>query len=113
MIVGTTFDKPPVEVGQIVLWRYGPLDKAAIPAIVCKVGNETLTVGLFTDSNKTLILKSGVRHRNDPFLNAMPQHDLGCWDLTPRDERLNAMLADYESDVALSASLRADCEDTE
>lgn len=83
---------PKVEVGQIVLWTYGPEDVSACPAIVLKVGNTSLTLALVTDPNRSLMIRSGVRYYEDPFLATMPQHDIGCWKLTPRDRRIDALL---------------------
>lgn len=90
------FAPPTVEVGQIVLWTYGPgAAEVPCPAIVRKVGNNTLNLSLVVDSQKDFSIKGGVRHCDDPFLASMPGHDSGCWRKTPRDLRIDALLASF------------------
>lgn len=90
------FSPPRVEVGQVVLWSYGPTAaERPAPAVVRQVSEHTLNVTLFVDGVIGGLHKTGVRHADDPFLRSMPGHASGCWRLTPRDERLNALLEAY------------------
>jgi hypothetical protein len=93
-----SFRMPPVEVGQTVLWSHGPNDSSPPgPAVVVQVGDASIAVVMHAKDRRDHILHSGVRHRDDPFLRAHPAHDGGCWDLTPRDKQLNALLEAFES----------------
>ncbi len=87
---------PAVEIGQVVLWRYGP-DHAErpVPGIVLQVGTQTLTVSLHINGFKDHKEKSGVRHASDPWLSKSPEHDSGVWELTPRDKRIDALLESF------------------
>lgn len=85
------FAPPRVEVGQVVLWRFGP-GSSPSPAIVLKVAARTLSLSLHIDGVRDHVFKNGVRHVSDPFLKTSPAHDMGVWDLTPRDRAINAVL---------------------
>lgn len=90
------FAPPPVEVGQIVLWTHGPgPGEVPCPAIVRRVGNTALNVSLIEADSRTLSPRTGVRHVDDPFLATMPEHSAGCWRLSPRDLRINALLDSF------------------
>jgi hypothetical protein len=91
------FRPPAVGPGQIVLWRFGPnSNERPAPAVVLNVTPTTLNVALVVEGMRDLRHHSGVRHRDDPFLDAMPEHAAGVWELTPRDRRIDALLAQYE-----------------
>lgn len=87
---------PAVQVGQVVLWNWNRGSKDPSPAIVIGVGNTTVNLAVHASGIKDHTIKSGVRHQDDPFLRTMPSHDGGVWLLTPRDERINAMLVAFE-----------------
>lgn len=81
-----------VSVGQVVLWSYGPNERPS-PAIVTAVGQQgTINCLCHVDSVKDHVGKTGVRHRDDPFVKAHPAHDAGVWQLTPRDVAIDALL---------------------
>lgn len=83
---------PRVEVGQVVLWRYTKGDPRSSPALVLAVGNGTLNLAVHVDGVHDHVLKTGVRHAGDPFLDAHPLHDSGVWHSTMRDIQLDALL---------------------
>lgn len=85
---------PPVAVGQVVLWSYGPNERPS-PAIVTAVGQGgSINCLCHVDNIKDHVLRTGVRHRGDPFVVGRPSHDSGVWDLTERDRKLDLILAD-------------------
>ncbi len=87
---------PAVEIGQTVLWRYGPgHSELPVPAVVQKVGTSTITCALHIAGMKDHKDKTGVRHSSDPWLASAPEHDSGVWELTPRDQRINALLESF------------------
>jgi hypothetical protein len=91
------FAPPPVEVGQVVLWSYGP-GEAPAPAIVTRVASGGMIAALVhIDSYKDHVSKTGVRHIADPDLKRLAGHDQGVWDLTPRDKRINLILAELDA----------------
>ncbi len=98
------YEPPRVEVGQVVLWTYGPGDRPAA-ALVVKVGTGSLTLAVHADGVKDHILKNGVRHVDDPFLKTHPASDQGVWDLTPRDRKLNDMIEAHARSVADESGL--------
>ncbi len=87
------FKMPAVALGQVVLWTYGPDGRDPCPAVVLSVGGRTVNLAVHVDGIKDHVLKTGVRHKDDPFLQTSPEHDSGVWDLTVRDRRIDAMLA--------------------
>ncbi len=87
---------PHVEVGQTVLWSWNGGKKDASPAVILMVGTSTLTLAIHATDTKDHVSKSGVRHADDPFLRRSPNNEGGVWRLTPRDERINEMLAAFE-----------------
>jgi hypothetical protein len=96
VIASLPFVAPPVEIGQVVLWSYGPsASEPPCPAIVRKVGASSLNVSLVVEGTRDLPQKTGVRHADDPFLKSMPMHDAGCWRLSPRDVALNLLIERY------------------
>jgi hypothetical protein len=90
---------PHVEPGQIVLWNFNPSERRLLPStgVVLKVGNGTINLALHTTDTRDHVFKTGARHRDDPWLLKNASHDGGVWQLTPRDERINRMLATFES----------------
>lgn len=95
------FAPPAVEVGQVVLWSFGP-GSGEVPgvAVVTKVGSTSINCCVHHESTRDHINKTGVRHKDDPFLKDMPLHSAGCWDLTPRDKRVDALLAAFPPEGA-------------
>lgn len=78
--------------GQMVLWAYNPGSEQS-PAVVTKVGQDSIGVAVHVESVKDHLLKHGVRHVSDPWLNKFPSHDGGSWDFTDWDKRLMDDLA--------------------
>lgn len=97
------FTPPPVEVGQMVLWSYGPGERPGA-AIVIKVGARTIDVGVHHTSTTDHLNKTGVRHKDDPFLSQQPGHNAGTWDLTPRDKRINLLLDGFGVQAGAASS---------
>jgi hypothetical protein len=87
-----SFNPPKVEVGQTVLWSHGPDDAKKSPAVVAEVGNDSLHLICHIPHFRDHVFKTGVRHRDDPYLKTLVNSDAGCWDLTPRDKALNGLL---------------------
>ncbi len=85
------FVPPRVGVGQVVLWSYGPNEKPSA-AIVTTVGAHTINCLCHVDGVRDHLQKVGVRHKDDPFVRAHPLHDVGVWQLSERDQRLDALL---------------------
>jgi hypothetical protein len=74
-------------VGQTVLWSFNPGSEQC-PAVVTKVGQDSVAVCVHVESLKDHLLKNGVRHTTDPWLAKFPQHEGGCWDFTTWDKML-------------------------
>lgn len=87
------FVPPRVGVGQVVLWTWTATTPKPSPAIVLAVGNRTLNLSVHVEGTKDHVLKTGVRHAEDPFLLTSPRHDAGVWTLTERDRLLDRLLA--------------------
>jgi hypothetical protein len=81
------YEMPKPCLGQTVLWSYNP-GSAPSPAVVTKVGHDSIAVNIHVDSLKDHLLKNGVRHTTDPWLAKFPAHDGGCWDFTIWDKML-------------------------
>lgn len=73
--------------GQTVLWSYNPGSEKC-PGIVTKVGHDSIAVSIHVDSLKDHLLKNGVRHETDPWLQRFPAHDGGCWRFTDWDKTI-------------------------
>jgi hypothetical protein len=70
--------------GQCVLWSFNPGGEQS-PAVVTKVGQDSIAVNVHVDSYKDHLLKNGVRHVTDPWLQKFPSHDGGCWSFNSFD----------------------------
>lgn len=91
------YQMPKVRLGQVVLWSYSR-DAEKNPALVLKVGTDTLTLSLHIPYVKDHSQKSGVRHVDDPFLITHPAHDEGVWDFNEWDKEIRAHIASFGSD---------------
>lgn len=88
---------PEVSVGKWVLWAWNR-DSDSSPAVVVKVGSRSIEVLVHVASLKDHVIKNGVRHIDDPFLQKFPQHDGGCWQDTPHNIRIDRLLKNFEDD---------------
>jgi hypothetical protein len=89
-------------IGQIVLWSYNP-GSAQSPAVVTKVGQDSIAVNVHVESVKDHLLKGGVRHVSDPWLSRFPEHDSGCWQFSDWDRMLMERLrlgAGWQDDLS-------------
>ena len=86
---------PKVSVGMIVLWAWNK-DSEASPAVVVKTGNRSIEVLVHVASLKDHVIKNGVRHIDDPFLQKFPQHDGGCWQQIEFNARILKLLENFE-----------------
>ncbi len=96
---------PKVELGQVVLWTWNAGAKPPSAAIVTGLGQRSINVHIHTEGLHDHAIKTGVRHKDDPFLRRS-QLDGGVWELTPRDVRINAMLAEFEAMRPASREIR-------
>jgi hypothetical protein len=94
---------PTVQAGQIVGWAWTK-GGAVSPAIVLEVGACTLNLSIHVSNVKDHVYKSGVRHRDDPFLRRTPDYQGGVWQVLPRDEALDEMLAAFRAKQAERAA---------
>jgi hypothetical protein len=88
-------------IGQTVLWSYNA-GGAQSPAVVTKVGQDSIAVNVHVDSLKDHLLKGGVRHVSDPWTARYPQHEGGVWDFTIWDKMIAERLrlgAGWQDDV--------------
>jgi hypothetical protein len=92
----TPWKMPKVSVGQIVLWNWNAGAHGPTPAIVLGVGDSSVSLCIHPTNVKDHVFRSGVRHRDDPWLHKNPQHDGGVWCLTERDQKLDTLIDDYE-----------------
>jgi|ERR1700682_5634799 len=91
------FVMPKVKLGRIVLWSYTP-DGEKSPAVVVKVGARSIALNVIVDGVKDHVLKTGTRHKDDPFIIKFPQHEGGCWCDTEDWERTERLLLNFEVD---------------
>lgn len=90
------YEMPAVWKGITVLWSYNTGGETS-PAVVVNVGSGSVDLHVHVKDFKDHVLKTGTRHVSDPFLQKFPQHDGGCWRHTEINERILAMLGDYEA----------------
>lgn len=87
------YQMPKVEVGDVVLFYLsGSASEPPMPAIVCHVGERTLSLGVIGRDSYALYPADGVRHLDDPLLrNNVDLQIHGAWEKTPQAKRLEAM----------------------
>lgn len=86
------FKMPYVETGMTVMWSPGA-GATFVPALVTKVGVNSITVALLRSGATSFIPKESVRHASDPGFKKL--HDpskTGCWEFRDQDVML-AMIA--------------------
>jgi hypothetical protein len=79
------FKAPEAYLGQDVLWYPDP-DARLSPhaAKVTSVGQDTLSLNIFSPTNQAMMLRDGVRHIKDPRARRVEVLDNGVWDHTPQ-----------------------------
>lgn len=75
------FVMPKPSIGQIVVWSYNK-NAEKNPAVVTRVGRESIGLLIHVDALKDHVHKTGVRYVGDPLINRFPEHDSGHWDFS-------------------------------
>lgn len=76
---------PTARVGDIVLWHpHADAGADGFPAIVTKVGSETLMLNVADPNNHNFFLRDGVRHVTDKRAKTPELLEQGGWDHTPQ-----------------------------
>jgi hypothetical protein len=79
------FKMPHVEAGMSVLWSPGN-GSAFVPALVTKVGINSITVALLRSGATSFVPKDSVRHITDPgFRKMVEPSKSGCWEFRDQD----------------------------
>ncbi len=89
---------PKAKVGQVVLWSWNR-DGEKSAAFVVKTSPMAVELLVHVASLKDHVIKTGVRHVDDPFLYKHPEHDGGCWCHTEDHERFERLMANFEEVV--------------
>ena len=89
---------PKAKVGTVVLWSWNRDSEKSV-AFVMKAGTSAVELLVHVASVKDHVIKTGVRHVDDPFLYKHPEHDGGCWSHTKKHERIERLLKNFEEEV--------------
>ena len=82
----TQFDMPRTALAKTVLWfpdRH--IDKDCYAAFVTRVDDRSVDLMVVLPECVTMIVKTGVRHRNDPDGEQIDRNRMGVWDF-PEDD---------------------------
>jgi hypothetical protein len=93
------YKMPPVNVGDIVIQRFGSNSRVACPMVVTQVGERTISGTIFsTEFNGGRTIR-GVRHSSDP--QRTPQQSGGMWDF--KDDDLVETVTNQRADRPIAA----------
>ena len=78
------YKMPAPEVGEGVLWYPdGDTAQQPLPALVTRVGYETVCVSIFDSATINTRIRDGVRHLSDPRARNLETRDNGGWEFHP------------------------------
>lgn len=87
-IQAKTWTPPEVMVGDVVHWYPDDaIDQKPFAAVVSAMGMRAVTLSIFNPQSYNLMVRDGVRHRNDPGLRTEDMVEAGVWEHTPRTLR--------------------------
>lgn len=84
-MVKDPFIPPHVRLGDTVWWKPHPKEQPAA-ALVTRVDGGTLALLIFPPGYHNGLVRTGVRHQDDPGLTSVVAKESGCWERRPESK---------------------------